>query len=142
MNHWARALSWREQVEASDTRSIMCYTNPKKHGYLKKVTPGVIRNAEERLWFVMKENTLYYLESPPALGKAPQLCGMVPLDSHPAYQLAAQKATGNQSHHDRCIELFCTKPDGSRQHVKGLKVRREPVHPMATSAHPTAAGSP
>ena len=110
------------KVEASDTRSILCYSNPRKHGYLKKVTPGHLRNTEEKFWFVLKDRMLYYLESPPALGVEPLLCGMLPLDCNTSYQLGVSIHEG---HHGKWLEM---KNSGEGD-VKGLKVRhRHHVH--------------
>ena len=110
------------EMEAGDTRSILCYTNPRKHGWLQKVTPGMMMNSEEKVWFVLKDRTLYYLEAPPALGVPPLLCGMIPLDSHDMYRMHCNAPKGGR-HSDRKIEIFCTGPDGSRQNVKALKIR-------------------
>jgi hypothetical protein len=110
------------KVEASDTRSILCYSNPRKHGYLKKVTPGHLRNTEEKFWFVLKDRMLYYLESPPALGVEPLLCGMLPLDCNTSYQLGV---SAHEGHHGKWLEM---KNSGAGD-VKGLKVRhRHHVH--------------
>jgi hypothetical protein len=113
------------EMEAGDTRSVLCYTNPRKQGWLGKITPGVLMNHEEKMWFVLKDRTLYYLESPPALGVAPLLCGMLPLDYHQTYQVHCRPA----GHSKQSVELYCTRGGGEAaaaaqtQNVKGLRVR-------------------
>ena len=57
------------------------YSNPDKHGWLQKRGPGTLgKTAFKRRWFVLKNRVLYYLSEPPALGKKPQLIGMIPID--------------------------------------------------------------
>jgi hypothetical protein len=69
-----------DSIDTDDQSSIICYTNPLKHGYLEKKGPGGLgKGAYKRRWFVLKNKLLYYLEEPPALGKRPQLRGFIPI---------------------------------------------------------------
>lgn len=71
-----------DSIDTDDQSSIICYTNPLKHGYLEKKGPGGLgKGAYKKRWFVLKNKLLYYLEEPPALGKRPQLRGFIPIDS-------------------------------------------------------------
>lgn len=67
--------------DTHDTGSCMLYTNPAMHGYLDKQGPQMLFRASwKRRWFVLKNQMLYYLKGPPALGKAPDLKGFIPLN--------------------------------------------------------------
>lgn len=69
-----------ESIDTDDQSSIICYTNPTKHGYLEKKGPGGLgKGAYKKRWFVLKNKLLYYLEEPPALGKRPALRGFIPI---------------------------------------------------------------
>lgn len=69
-----------DSIDTDDQSSIICYTNPSKHGYLEKKGPGGLgKGAYKKRWFVLKNKLLYYLDEPPALGKRPQLRGFIPI---------------------------------------------------------------
>ena len=69
-----------DSIDTDDQSSIICYTNPTKHGYLEKKGPGGLgKGAYKKRWFVLKNKLLYYLEEPPALGKRPALRGFIPI---------------------------------------------------------------
>ena len=70
-----------DSIDTDDQSSIICYTNPTKHGYLEKRGPGGLgKTAFKKRWFVLKHRLLYYLEEPPALGKRPALRGFIPIE--------------------------------------------------------------
>ena len=52
-------------MDSSDQNSIMCYTNPCKHGFLDKRAPsGILSGGSQKRWFVLKDSCLYYLVQP------------------------------------------------------------------------------
>lgn len=71
-----------KSIDSSDQSSIMCYTNPSKHGFLDKRPPsGILSGNSQKRWFVLKDSCLYYLAQPPALGRPPQLKGIIPMEA-------------------------------------------------------------
>jgi hypothetical protein len=94
-------------TDTHDTSSVMLYTNPVKHGFLEKQGPqSMFRSTWKTRWFVIKNQIMYYLKGPPALGKTPELKGYIPLDGLTASTADADFPDGHDAHKGRGLVLL------------------------------------
>jgi len=103
-------LDMEDGSDASSMGSTLLYSNPHKHGYLR--VRGLRKKGWERLWFVLKDQSLYFLEQPPALGAEATLVILLPLNDLLVTVDAAQLGAVKSSERGCCFALAKPLPSG------------------------------